>query len=184
MTATPLPLELLSFTALQKDKSVILQWETTNEVNTSHFEIYHTGQFGQMQYLGSVDAAGNSAPVLDYNFTDHSPVKGLNFYQLKMVDMDSKFQMSRVVEVDFGDAVSFTVYPNPVTDNEFFVQHDGTQVNWMKLLSIDGRQVDCDIRESIPGLTRVRLRSVLSKGTYVVQAGTDKGIKTTMILVP
>jgi len=183
MSVTPLPLDLLSFTALKKDKSVVMQWETTNEVNTSHFEIYRADQFNQMQYLGKVAAAGNSALILDYSFTDNNPLSGLNFYQLKMVDIDNRFQMSPVVEVDFEDAASFTVYPNPVTNNEFFVQHDGIKVNWLKLFAIDGRRVNCNISDLSAGQIRVRLQSVLTKGTYVVQAGTDKGIKTTMILV-
>jgi hypothetical protein len=183
MSVTPLPLDLLSFTALKKDKTVVLQWETTNEVNTSHFEIYRTDQFSQMLYLGRVTAAGNSPSVLDYSFTDNNPLNGLNFYQLKMVDIDNRFQMSHVVEVDFEDPASFMVYPNPVTNNEFFVQHDGTKVNWLKLFSIDGKRVNCDIPDLGAGQIRVRLMSVLAKGTYIVQAGTDKGIKTTMILV-
>jgi hypothetical protein len=136
-----------------------------------------------MQYLGKVAATGNSALILDYSFTDNSPLYGVNFYQLKMVDIDNRFQMSRVVEIDFEDASSFTVFPNPVTNNEFFVQHDGTKVNWLKLFSIDGRQVNCDILDLGPGQIRVRVQSVLAKGAYVVQAGTDKGIKTTKILV-
>jgi len=184
MSVTPLPLELLSFTAMKKDKSVVLNWETTNEVNTSHFEVYRADQFSQMQYLGRVAAAGNSALILDYSFTDDSPLSGFNFYQLKMVDIDNRFQMSRVVEVYFEDAVSFTVYPNPVMNNEFYVQHEGTKVNWVKLFSVDGRQIDCDMQESGPHQTRVRIPSVLANGTYVVQTGTDKGIKTTTILVP
>jgi hypothetical protein len=184
MSVTPLPLELLSFTAMKKDKSVVLNWETTNEVNTSHFEVYRADQFSQMQYLGRVAAAGNSALILDYSFTDDSPLSGFNFYQLKMVDIDNRFQMSRVVEVYFEDAVSFTVYPNPVMNNEFYVQHEGTKVNWVKLFSVDGRQIDCDMQESGPHQTRVRIPSMLANGTYVVQTGTDKGIKTTTILVP
>jgi hypothetical protein len=183
MSVTPLPLELLSFTALKKDKSVVLHWVTTNEVNTNHFEIYRADPSSQMQYLGKVAAAGNSALILDYSFTDNSPLYGVNFYQLKMLDIDNRFQMSRVVQVDFEDASSFTVYPNPVTKNEFFLQHDGTKVNWLKLFSIDGRRVNCDILDLGPGQIRVRVQSVLAKGAYVVQAGTDKGIKTTKILV-
>lgn len=183
MSVTPLPLDLLSFTASKRDKRVVLRWETTNEVNTSHFEIYRADQFNQMQYLGNVAAAGISALILDYNFADNNPLSGLNFYQLKMVDIDNRFQMSQVVEVNFEDAASFTVYPNPLTNNEFFVQHDGVKVNWLKLFSVDGRQVNCGISELSAVQIRVTLQSILAKGEYVVQAGTDRGIKTTMILI-
>jgi hypothetical protein len=52
-------------------------------------------------------------------FEDLSPVQGVNFYRLKMVDKDLKTSYSWILVVKFAssDLQNITIFPNPANDN-------------------------------------------------------------------
>jgi hypothetical protein len=100
-TLSPLPLQLLNFYAVKKDKTVVLQWTTASEINTSHFELYKGNQPVALQYLDKVTAAGLSTTNTSYTYTDNQPLQGLNFYQLKMIDKNNSYTLSNIVKVNF-----------------------------------------------------------------------------------
>ena len=81
-TLTTLPLQLLNFNAVKKDKHVLLQWTATNEINASHFEIYKGAQPSSIKYLDKINATGISG-TNNYDYNDLNPLQGLNYYQLK-----------------------------------------------------------------------------------------------------
>ncbi|SEJ27993.1 Por secretion system C-terminal sorting domain-containing protein [Dyadobacter sp. SG02] len=119
-----LPVELVSFNARKKEgdvqsKDVILEWETASEENFDHFDIevasgdeaYREGKFVR---LAQVFGEGNLKSGLKYAYTDQLPGKWGNlYYRLKMVDIDSTYQYSRVRTVAFEAQSEWSVYPNP-----------------------------------------------------------------------
>ena len=183
MTLSPLPLELLSFYAVKKDKSVLLQWNTANEINTSHFELFKGPQPSTMQYLDKVAAAGTSATNHSYSYTDFKPLKGLNFYQLKIVDKDNSFKLSNIVKVNFDDLNTLSVYPNPVVNNTVFVGYSGGKVSEIKLIAADGKQIACDFRAQSGNQLKVSIPFIIAKGTYTMQLVTADGLRNTKIVV-
>lgn len=178
-----LPLQLLSFYAVKKDKNVLLQWTTTNEINTSHFELYKAGMPVNLLYLDKVTAIGSSSSNHSYNYTDIKPFKGLNFYQLKMVDKDNSYKLSQVVKINFDDIGTLSVYPNPVTNNSLFVDYSGGKVKEIKLITADGKQVACSFTTQTNNQLKVTIPSVIAKGTYVLQLSTDDGLLNAKIIV-
>ena len=182
-SAAVLPLQLLNFKAVKKDKTVVLEWTTADEINTSHFELYRTGQSSTLQYLDKIAAAGFSATSLNYSYIDVKPLKGVNFYQLKMIDKDNSYKLSNVVKVNFEDITSFNVYPNPVTSNTLFVNYNGGKISSIRLISIDGKQVACNYNNQNNNLLKITMPSLIAKGTYNLQVLTDEGIKSTMVII-
>lgn len=183
ITLAPLPLQLLSFGAAKKDKNVLLEWITLNEINTSHFELFRGNQPASLQYLDKLAAAGFNTGSLNYNYLDKQPLKGLSYYQLKMVDNNNTYKWSQVVKINFDDISSFTIYPNPVINNEFFIKYNSIKVNELKLIAADGKQVDCSFVNINQDQLKVTLHSVLAKGVYTIQLNTNKGVKSTMVVV-
>lgn len=111
-----LPVELLFFEAkIQDDRTSLLQWATATEINNSHFEIEHSADGRNFEYIGKVNGAGESQTLLQYTFTDESPAVGLNYYRLKQVDFDGQFEYSKVVSVslDRKGGSDMEVFPNP-----------------------------------------------------------------------
>ncbi len=62
----------------------------------------------------SVTSAGNSQTILNYSFTDNTPLNGNNYYRLKQVDLDQRFTYSAVVQISNKETASiFNLSPNP-----------------------------------------------------------------------
>ncbi|HTO16084.1 MAG TPA: hypothetical protein VLZ83_09945 [Edaphocola sp.] len=63
---------------------------------------------------------GNSSSKLSYNYSDIKAENGTNFYRLKQIDYDRKFEYSEVRTLIFNEVLHTRIYPNPVED-EFIV---------------------------------------------------------------
>jgi hypothetical protein len=112
------PVDLISFTAEKEGKASLLTWETANEINNSHFEIEASINGTSFRNIGEVKGT-NLAELSSYAFTDRNPVAGINYYRLKQVDFDGRFDYSDVKTVNFDAELaerSITVFPNPVVD--------------------------------------------------------------------
>lgn len=117
MASAILPLKLGNFSAIQTQAGVRLNWETLSEQNTSHFEIERSADGIDFRKTGEVTAAGNSANQRTYTFHDFQPLPGINYYRLKMVDVNQIFTYSRVVAIkNDASLITMQLFPNPVTD--------------------------------------------------------------------
>ena len=115
---TTLPVQLISFTGSLIGGNVVLNWKTTQERNSSHFNVLRSEDAVNFSKIAQVKSAGNSNNVISYNYTDASVIK-LNapklFYRLEEVDNDGKKQLSNVVALDVLSQ-RIAVYPNPATN--------------------------------------------------------------------
>lgn len=117
LTPYSLPLKMGDFTAVKKSTGIQLNWETLTEQNTSHFDVERSTDGTHFSYLGRVNAAGNSADKKTYSFTDASPANGINFYRLKMTDLDGSNSYSRIIAVRNSNAnMDLQLFPNPAND--------------------------------------------------------------------
>ncbi|MCG2614659.1 choice-of-anchor D domain-containing protein [Terrimonas sp. NA20] len=137
-TGVALPVELLSFEAvLQGDRS-LLKWKTSDEVNSSHFEIQHSLNGRQFSEVGRL-STHNTVGVFSYQFVHQMPQSGTNYYRLKMVDIDGSFTYSPVRELVVSASTVLQVYPNPA---KHVVTVKGIQPNGIvQLVSLDGKMV-------------------------------------------
>jgi hypothetical protein len=111
----PLPLDLLAFNARKDGHAALLTWETANETKVKHFEIEHSVNGASFSKIGTVDAT-NKIEQNNYQFTDRNPATGVNFYRLKMLDMDGAFTFSSIKQLEFVDSkMNISLYPNPAT---------------------------------------------------------------------
>ncbi len=112
----PLPVTLVSFTGKAVEETVALQWETTEEVNASHFEVQRSGDARHFEPIGEVAAKGESKVRVAYTFTDAAPLSGTGYYRLKQIDRDGTFAYSKTLSILSDGGVKISIYPNPVTD--------------------------------------------------------------------
>jgi len=177
-----LPLSLLDFEASKlADGRVQLNWQTSEERNTHHFEIERSVDGVRFDHeVGSVKAAGTTNQLLKYQSYDLSPVKGDNFYRLKMVDLDGSYTYSQIRVVNFGTVTAdIIVYP---TDNKDGIVHvilpEGSEQTRMYLLNAAGQMLTLT-SENITPLNRIIYLSSLPAGEYMLQVvGTDGSRKS------
>lgn len=119
VTGSTLPVKLLVFTANKAGKANLLQWRTAHEVNTDRFEIERSANGRAFVKIGSVRAIENGLSILsnDYQFNDDAPLSALNYYRLRIVDKDGRFDYSpvRVINTN-ANHMYVSVYPNPARD--------------------------------------------------------------------
>lgn len=110
--ATLLPLTWLRFSGLARNGSVELNWSTTNEQNASHFDVERSADNRTFNVMGKVGAASNPGHN-DYQFIDKQLLSGKQFYRLKQVDKDGRFEYSKILEVTVSGTSGIEVWSAP-----------------------------------------------------------------------
>jgi len=124
--AVLLPVELVNFKANLKNQRVDLLWQTATELNNEGFEVQRAVgnaalEAGRWQVLDFVAGNGTTNEIQNYSYTDERPQAGLNYYRLKQIDFDGKFEYSDVVSVDlpnFENLANLRIFPNPAPSGE------------------------------------------------------------------
>jgi Secretion system C-terminal sorting domain len=110
----PLALTPFQFTGAPQGRTVVLQWEASDDVNTDQYTVERSGNGTSFSTIGSLAAKGLVGEN-DYVYTDGKPLAGNNFYRLKIADRDGGFSYSAVIVVQQGGVAGLNVvYPNPV----------------------------------------------------------------------
>jgi Secretion system C-terminal sorting domain len=119
--STTLPVLLTDFTARKISTGVLLNWETTQEINNRFFEILYSPNGVLFSSIGRVNGQGTSSERHAYQFIHDMKVPGNHFYKLAQEDYDGNKTQSRAEKVYIPEAsVIMEVVPNPVL-NEFKV---------------------------------------------------------------
>ncbi|MBK6990135.1 MAG: T9SS type A sorting domain-containing protein [Bacteroidetes bacterium] len=116
INASPLPIDLLSFTAVPKKDAVKAEWCTASEINNDYFSLERSEDARSFESIATIEGKGNSTIKRDYSFLDRSPLAGLSYYRLKQTDFDGQFSYSEIVPVKFNGS-GFVVFPNPAYNN-------------------------------------------------------------------
>jgi len=171
-----LPVTIASFTASYQKQSgqVQLNWTTASEQNNARFDIYRAAADKDFKLIGSKNGSGTTNVVTNYNFTDRSPLAGLNYYQLVQIDADGKatsFDKTLAVKTGLADNAilvsssdqSVTVFLNGIIAvNANVAISDMAGRNLFKqTISADGNSVNLPV--------------ALSKGVYVLVLNTQNG---------
>jgi len=112
-----LPVVLLYFEASGGENQVFLDWGTSSEENTEKFVVQKSTDGKDWTDIGQVEAVGFTAERQDYKFIDKTPVMGVGYYRLKMVDFDGYTEYSAIKSVHFdGSPPDIQLYPNPARE--------------------------------------------------------------------
>ena len=176
-TGTPvicaLPIQDIKFDVQNVNNNALVKWQTTNEINVSHFNIQRSNKGNDFTTISKLLAKNRSEN--EYQFIDNNllfTVDGLNvYYRLQSVDKDGKISYSetRILNLKPQTLKGFKFYPNPAKD---IVNIEC--VNAKKILIIDylGQIVKKQIINNQQSIINVQ---GLAKGLYLVQIITDSG---------
>ena len=109
---SPLPVELIDFTAEENNEKVLLKWKTASETNNSHFQIQRSVDGVRFDYLNVVQGAGTTSQETTYNYQDKAPINGRSYYRLKQIDLDGSFEYSPIRQV-YLETDGISIYPSP-----------------------------------------------------------------------
>jgi hypothetical protein len=163
-----LPVTLTEFKGTQQNKAVLLQWTTSSELNSKHFELQKSYNGTGYRTIATINAAGNSNSRLDYSFLDKEPLTETNHYRLRSVDLDGNNKLSNVVLIRIaGLQQEMMVLNNPFRDQITirFAKAPQTKVD-IRLLDMSGRLVAR--QQSAPGEQQVLLNAGSAKTSRAV----------------
>ena len=123
----PLPVTLTSFNGRYSNGVSILDWQTSQELNSDHFELFKSADGQDFSLVANIKSAGFSNLIKNYSYQDNTPTSGqYAYYRLKQVDANGKYTFSSVVKLALGLNTSVVVYPNPFS-NDFTVSFSATK---------------------------------------------------------
>ncbi|QRR00886.1 T9SS type A sorting domain-containing protein [Dyadobacter sandarakinus] len=134
----PLPVKLNAFDIINENATAILQWQTTSETRSDHFEVEHSTNAKTWNRIAIVNANRESNALQSYQFIHTSPVKGDNYYRLKMADTDGTYAYSSIEQVKFEFDFDISVYPNPAAETIHLEAADWSKVKGLQILNSQG----------------------------------------------
>jgi pectate lyase len=135
------PLNLVEFSAKRRDNEAIVFWKTVNEQDVSHFEVERSFDGRTFATIGTIKP-NNTLTAQLYTFTDKGPLSIIQYYRLKMVDLDGKTTYSKIVSVSNIDrgVNKLKIYPSVVSD-DLTVETTLNDVATLKIVDVLGKVV-------------------------------------------
>jgi trimeric autotransporter adhesin len=157
---TVLPLQLLTFTGrLQSDNSALVQWKTSNELNTAQFVVERSLDGSSYVALGSLPAKGTAEATYSYVDADAGAQSATTlYYRLKSVDNNGQYSFSKIVTIVLAKNINVFLFPNPVKQT-LNVQINGSVLSpiSMQITDMNGRVVHFERRNVASSSTTLTL---------------------------
>lgn len=167
-----LPVTLISFNAYKINDIAQLKWETSSERNNAGFDIEKSKDGQNFYKIGFVAGVNNFNSIRKYNFIDKDINANKQYYRLKQVDNDGKFDYSEVRLLTF-DKIKFSVFPNPFSSSISISAFTDVNENVMvSIFNSEGKVVyDKNIEISANQTVHLEENVIqqLSKGIYYIR---------------
>lgn len=161
-----LPLDWISFRGKAESTGNLLQWETTNEINTLGFEILRKPKLDAWEKIGFIASNEGFRHINEYSFMDEEQPVGTQWYRLKQIDMDGQFELSDVISITRQEkGKELSIYPNPSANDLYVKGLDLTKNSYM-IMDYTGRIILEGVLTANESMIDV---SQLKSGYYVLK---------------
>jgi hypothetical protein len=149
-----------------------LNWSTASESNNDYFSIEQSFDGIHFSEIGTMDGAGNSTSLLNYEFVVPNEVVKGNYFRLRQVDFDGANAITEVIDVECKvDNEEIMLYPNPFND-ELVIEFQEMKAEniSLKFLDLNGKLVFTMNLERSKNSIRLKEEMFdLAKGVYLVE---------------
>ena len=144
-TSNALPVNCTQFTVVEKQKSIVLNWHTSHEINNKGFEIERSTNGINFNTIAFVTANQNGSSNNQYSYTDiAATINEVLYYRLKQIDKNNQATIiCSTKKIKLGSTKNeIFIYPNPASN---FIQIKSTAsiVNptTVQIISFSGKQI-------------------------------------------
>ncbi len=109
----PLPLTIVYFKVQNFDSKIQLTWKTADEVNSAYIELQNSQNAIEFVSVEKFDITKNGL----YNYFDSAPQKGIQYYRLKMTDLDGSNTYSKTISILYDINENYLSVQNPIVNN-------------------------------------------------------------------
>jgi hypothetical protein len=185
LTNVNFPIQLNYFKGTKTEEgTALLEWATATEINNDYFALERSADGVDYQEVGRIKGAGNSNNAQQYEFIDHNPLAGSNYYRLRQVDLNGAYSYSQVRTLHFEQEFSIHIFPNPFSD-KFSVDIYASSANEaiVKVFDMKGRLVQQFYPEIQVGDNHITISGEgFAAGTYMVRVAIDGVTRATTIV--
>jgi hypothetical protein len=177
-----LPLSLTKFYAGYEKNKAKLNWETTNEIDFSHFEIEKSTDGKNFETVAVIPSKGNGTNSTEYYeyFDNLTIANEILYYRIKMVDQNrsSKYTSTAKLKIRPSGLSIHSLYPVPA-GNEININwnNNATGTTRFKITDFAGRTVLMQTLLTQKGTNFNQIQiSKLPSGTYflIIETDSDK----------
>ncbi len=140
-----LPIELVSFNAVESGDDVVCDWTTDSEINNDYFTVERSKDGVAYDPVVVIKGAGNSSHELHYSAIDKKPLPGNSYYRLRQTNYDGSLTYSDAVHVYMDKSASsvYTFFPNPSDGRLIHITRNGMDMSDSKIILLDifGREI-------------------------------------------
>lgn len=183
------PITLTNFYGRLINDTINLYWNTAIELNVKEIIIERSADAVQFSSLLTTAAKGINGNGAAYSVVDIQPYPGINYYRLKIIDLDGTYSYSDVIRLNspFKDILYITQsYPNPVQNNFNIELHSGkSQQVSIAVYDYTGKQFLVRTLQLHNGINNTSIpMHDAAAGTYFVQVkNSQEGFTTTLKIV-
>ena len=171
-----LPVNMQSFTVKKDGTHSQLTWVTASESDNIGFDVQRSLDGRNWTNIAFVAGAGTSTTERTYLYTDLTPAKGTNYYQIKQRDFNNHGTYSEVRQVTFANLATL-VYPVPTNDKIVIELIDARLIGTQAVISdLQGKMLR---QVTITKMQQEISLAALPAGTYLLK--TDDGVTHKLI---
>jgi hypothetical protein len=129
-TSSPLPIELLHFTAKCNNSFVKIEWVTASEINNNYFALEKSNDGINYYAIATMAGAGNSTNMLNYTYNDKVLDNQISYYRLKQTDYNGITKTYNPISVNCNYGINNILAFNNQMGNLIVAISDNTKNNY------------------------------------------------------
>jgi len=176
VNTSALSVRMGDITATNNGAVNVINWHTLSEDKGDAFEIERGSNGIQFEKIGMMNAKGTATA---YRFTDAKPIHGINYYRLKIKDINGSISYSPIVSANYQiKDNAFSVYPNPANKTIKIIINEGLMNGTLEIRNAAGvllmqqpmksTQTDIDISNFPSGVLYIRIISANQTRTRLI----------------
>ncbi|MES2430703.1 MAG: T9SS type A sorting domain-containing protein [Bacteroidota bacterium] len=175
------PVKITKFGAVQVDNKIVLNWGVGEQFNIKNYVIEHSidgKNFSSVTSLSAVNTFQN------YNTIDPNPVVGINYYRLRIEELNGIVSYGEIKKVNFGKKDFISVFPNPSVSavNISLSNHGIKKPATITVIAFDGRLMYQHTTNGLNDLETINV-SGWANGKYKIKIVTSEKIWTSEFVV-
>lgn len=168
-----LPVQYQYFTVFKQNSYVMLEWETTFEINNKGWSIERSEDGQTWKKIGIVSAQGQYS---SYSYKDENiPKVEVLYYRLKQEDWDGKYSYTAVRKITNSfEANKTEIYPNPTTGT-FYLKVADEDLK-IQVFDQSGREIHVEQLSS-------NMYHIARKGIFILRIHTPLGLQHQRLII-
>ncbi len=174
----PLPITIFNFTATKQNTTALLNWQTSNEVDITKYEIERSINGSYFTKIGAVTPLLNNNN--NYTLTDNNPLPQLNFYRVKIIDKSGAITYSPIRIVNFSTKnLQVLISPNPSANGIIHLSANFT-IKYISIYQSNGKLVyEKKINSSNENIDLTKV----ANGVYTLKINAINGINISKLVI-